>query len=155
MIYLKLWALFSRGSYKFYYTIIWCKRNTCSSRKRLRLRDLGLKQEIPYFISGTFSDIKLYQGIIPAMILLEMTISSTQQNGSLSRCPWKVSSMIINTFMSLPEEIPMAGTFSTTLHLHTTITGNGMQTLINSMKKQDSTMASGPPIYRNYAFYQN
>ena len=48
------------------------------------MRDLGLKQGTPYFMFGISSDIELYQGITPAMILLEMMISTTQQNVSPS-----------------------------------------------------------------------
>ena len=47
----------------------------------------------------------------------------------------KLSSMIIDTFISPTEWIPMASIFSTTPHLYMTITGSGMWTLIIFMKK--------------------
>ena len=50
-------------------------------KERLRMRDLGLKQGTPYFMFGISSDIELYQGITPAMILMVMTNSKLNKMG--------------------------------------------------------------------------
>ena len=61
----------------------------------------------------------------------------------------------VNISTSPTKETPMDSTFSTTLHLHMTIISSRMHTLTIFTKKQNSTMASEPPICKNYTFYQN
>ena len=60
--------------------------------------------------------------------------------------------------MSPPDEIPMAGTFSTTPHLHTTITGNGAAnpdqfyeetSLYNGVRAADLSKLCFLPILNN------